>query len=104
MTADGELYIDEICADEFRDELDGVFGKGNWVLDSGVFSDFWDMTNFPEEVEVSVLDKEDNEIGVAFILSEAFINNDGFNRWVDVKPINIKIVKSTIAKNRTNEV
>ena len=93
MTAQGITYIDEICRDVFRAELDKAFGKDKWTLD-GTAYDIWDMSQFPITAKVPVLDDETGVLlGTAIITSRPFIADEGLGRYVDVEPVKIKIKK-----------
>jgi len=98
MSADGELYISEVCRDVFEEELSEVFGKGKWRFEVSGFSDFWNMSDFPSMVEVNVLDTEtDEHIGIAKIHSKPYIREDNFGgRYIEVEPekIEIEVVKN----------
>ena len=105
MTAKGELYIDEDCRDYFADELDEVFGKGKWHLYGGDFGDFWDMANFPEEVEVSIIDDEtwEWELGKAIITSRFYIEDGCGERYIEIEPDSIVIDKYNTPKRRKDD-
>ena len=89
MTADGGLYVDETCRDEFAEELNGWFGKG-WRLNGNPFSEFWDLRNFPDVIEVEVLNEKDEVIGKVEITNDFKIEGNNFGRHIKVEPIGIK--------------
>lgn len=95
MSANGELYINETCKDMFENDLDKFFGVCEWELDVSDFSDFWEMSNFPEKVTIDVLDKDEPEfkIGEATITSKPYVEDNGYGRTVEVEPKSIKIRK-----------
>ena len=96
MTADGYLYIDENCRDTFQKELDKAFGKDKWRLVGNKFCDCWDMSQFPEEVTVDVIDDEtDKKLGEVTIMSEPYIVDDSSGRYIDVEPKSIRTKKLT---------
>lgn len=78
MSADGELYISEDCADYFEKDLDCWFGKGEWRLDASEFSDYWNMAEFPKMVFVKVIDNKHKQIGEVVIYNKFEIQEDGF--------------------------
>ena len=93
MTAQGILYIDEVCRDVFRDDLDKAFGKDKWTLDGTAF-DIWDMSQFPITARVPVLDDETGVmLGTAIISSRPTIQEGMNGRYIDVEPVRIKILK-----------
>jgi len=94
MTADGILYIDETCRDVFEKELNKAFGKGKWRLVPNKFCDLWDMSQFPNEVTVDVVDDEtDKKLGEATITSNPYIADDVFGRYIEVEPKGIEMKK-----------
>ena len=82
-------YIDETCRDEFEAELNEWFGK-NWRLNWNPFSKFFDLRNFPEVVEVEVLNEEDKIIGRVEITNNFKIEGDDLGRYIEIEPIGIK--------------
>lgn len=95
MTAGGTLYIDEDCRDAFTGELNEWFGKEEWSLDGSPFGDYWDMENFPQVVEINVLDDNDGEtiIGKVEIKSEYIIEDMGAGNYIEPIPKSIKLLE-----------
>jgi hypothetical protein len=98
MTAHGELYINETCRDKFEKQLNKVFGKDKWRLDGSEGSDIWNMTQFPNSIDVNVVDDNDSDkiIGTATIISKSIIEDDGTGEYIDKKPIKIIIRKGEV--------
>jgi len=92
-TAHGELYADENCRDAFEKELDAAFGKGNWRLDGGQWSDVWDLSSVPEVMEIPVMNNDDMQIGVAKVKNKFEIQSNGAQRWVEPEPETVEIEK-----------
>ena len=94
MSSDGELYINEDCRDAFQKELDKAFGRGKWALDAGQYSNYWDMSKFPEKAKVDVIDAETREknIGQVEITSKPYINGTYYGRLIEMEPKKIKIL------------
>ena len=93
MTSQGITYVDEICRDVFRTELDKAFGKDRWTL-GGTAYDIWGMSQFPITARVPVLDDETGELlGTAIITSRPIIEEGMGGRYLDMEPVKIKIIK-----------
>jgi len=93
MSADGELYVNETCRDEFGEELDNWFGKGEWELNVSPFMDCWDMAQFPAVIEVEVIDEDNNKIGKVEITNE-FVIEGGYERYIECYPKSIKLLEN----------
>lgn len=109
MSSRGTLYIDEECRDTFQAKLDNWFGKDMWQLDGSPFSDYWDLANFPEVVEVNVKDMETDEIiGKVEITSEFDIWDNYGERYIETSPKSIKLLEidklRQIVKEKINQI
>jgi len=110
MTAKGTLYIDEECRDVFQKNLDNWFGKNMWQLDGNPFSDYWEMENFPEVVEVNVKDNETDEIiGKVGIVSNFNIEKEYEERYIKTSPKSIRLLEikdklKQIVKEKINKI
>lgn len=90
MTAEGELYINETCRDTFIVELNDMFGVDKWKLDGSPFSECYDIRNFPDKVEVDVLNEKDEIIGRVEIINNFLVEGDDFGRYIEIVPLEIK--------------
>jgi len=90
ISSRGELYIDEECRDYFEVDLNDYYGMGNWKLDGSPFCNDYDISNFPDVVEVDVLDSETNElIGKVKIRSEFYVEGD-IEKYIEIRPLAIE--------------
>lgn len=91
MSSRGELFVQEDIREKFGNKLDKVFGKNNWELDAGDYYNLWDERQFPDIVEINVVnyDEELDEeivIGKLKIVVKFSIEGDEFyGRSIEVR-------------------
>lgn len=93
MTADGELYCNEVCRDEFGDEITKALGHDEWRIDSSMYSDCWDTSTLPDIMQLPIKHEDTDEVlGDVIITNEFVIEDDGHCRWVEARPKSCEVV------------
>ena len=89
-TTAGEIYVSEVIRDACQEELDSLFGQGEWLL----VDDPWDcihLDRLPNHMAIEVRDMDGKQIATLLMDNEFYVEDMGFHREIAVRPINIQV-------------